>query len=127
MTRADQRDVVLIAASLTGVVVGRWLRDARSPTPPSTEGPALTASSAAAGASAIGPSVPAPPLVGVSSLFAAATLSRQIGQRLSIGTENIAGHAVLAFAISAGLTYYADTLARYLPGLRPTRAGETRP
>jgi len=104
-----KRDVVVIMASLFGIVAGHELRKLRSPEAlPAEPAPAQEAAKASA----------KDPLIGVSSLFAASTLALRVGDQLHVERDNLAAQAALAFGISAGLTYYTSTLRKYIPGLK---------
>jgi hypothetical protein len=109
------RDVVVIMASLFGIIAGHELRQLHiSPASPA-EGmpPHGTQSPEARHASA-----PPDPLIGVSSLFAASTLTLRVGEHLRVPQDNLAAEAALAFGVAAGLTYFTDALRRYIPGLK---------
>ncbi|RIL09169.1 hypothetical protein DCC79_11825 [bacterium] len=113
MRREHQRDLVIILSSLLGVAAGRALRDMDRGVPPGPVGTSEAGRARSAGEEDAAPLVTAP------ALFAATTLSRRFGEQLALRTDNLAGHAALAFAVAAGLTYFADTLRRYIPGLGP--------
>lgn len=108
-----QRDVVVIMASLLGIVTGHELRKMRTPAPSS--GAAIPASDAvgdAAGDSS------GEPLIAVSSLFAASTLSLRVGDRLGVPRDKLVAQAVLSFGVAAALTYFTAALRHYIPGLK---------
>jgi len=107
MRKEDARDVTVIIASAIGIVAGHALRDRPSDTAPPGSAPADGAPSSDAG-----------PLVDLSSLFATTTLARNIGERAGLRPDNVVGHAAVAFATAAGLTYFADSLKPFIPGLK---------
>ncbi len=109
---------MIILGSLLGVAAGRVLRDMDRGVPPSPVG-ARGATGVAASAGTDGEVAP---LVTAPALLAATTLARRFGERIAPDADNLIGQAVLAFAIGAGLTYFADTLRRYIPGLGPGAA-----
>ncbi len=115
MKREYTRDVVVIMASLFGIIAGHEMREIR--TPPASPGEEASGGEARS-AAAPRPTPPATPLIGVSSLFAASTLALRVGDRLDVPRDNLAAQAALAFGVAAGLTYFTGVLRRYIPGLK---------
>ena len=128
MTREDKRDLVMIGASLLGVAVGGILDDLRGdakpspaprpdsadPSPSSTGGPAADdAAKAEAWGGRSGSLVSAP------ALLTAATLSRRLGEQAGLAPDRLWLNALIAFGVGACLTYFADSVTRFVPGLRP--------
>lgn len=128
MTRDDKRDLVMIGASLLGVAVGGILDDLRSDAKPASDPSADPAGSRAGvpiATDAAGVTAPEPatvarslPLVNAPALLTAATLSRRIGEQAGLAPDRLWLNALVAFGVGACLTYFADSVARFLPGLR---------
>ena len=104
-----KRDVVVIIASLFGIVVGHELRKHRTAESDPSEALPVAEAADTSGNE---------PMIAVSSLFAATTLSLRVGNRLGVPRDNLAAQAALAFAVSAGLTYFTAALRSYIPGLK---------
>ena len=102
MTRNDKRDIAIIGASLLGVVVGSILDERRrgdKPRVPDEE----------AGTQ---------PLINLPALMTASTISRKIGDSAGVSEQSILRQALVAFCTGLALTYFADVVRQFLPGLR---------
>lgn len=114
MRNEDKRTLVMLAASLAGVAAGHWLREARAPVSGALQ---LEAEPAAGPDARRGLAERGRPLVTAGSLFAAMSLSRQIGDHLAIPPERYLVQGLLAFGVTAGMTYLSERLRAVVPGL----------
>lgn len=115
MRDEDKRTLVMLAASVAGVAAGHWLREAQAP-PPSTLHPEPEPSAEPEARSRLAER--GKPVVTAGSLFAAMSLSRQIGDRLAIPPERYLAQGLLAFGVTAGMTYLSERLRAVIPGSR---------
>ena len=106
MDRSIRGDLVIIGAGLLGVAVGHFLKSRREP----ENQPAAKVE---------------PQTVTVPSLLAAAGLSRQLSDRLHVADDDLWRRAGLTFATSAALTFFSDSVSRFLPGV-PTDVASRR-
>ena len=94
MESDGREDLVVVIAGLLGVLVGHALRHRRGR---STDSPFTT--------------------VGTSTLVATPALARVAGEVLRVDRANTRALSVLSLAVGAVLTYFADDIARHLPGV----------
>jgi len=100
-----RNELVMLVSGLLGIVVGHMLR--RSTMSPERRAAARF------------------DRIGVSSLIATPALARTFGDLLQIEQDDERAQASLSFATGAVLTFFAEDVGRYLPGLPgPDKAGE---